>query len=298
MHLEDAGAAFHVGLRHDDTSVETSRTQKGRVENVGPVGGGNQDDAVVGFEAVHLDKQLIERLLALVVTAAQAGAAVAPDGVDLVNKDDAGSVLLALLEQVAHPARTHAHEHLNEIRTGNRIERHARFASDSTCQKRLAGAGRPHHQDSLGNAAAQAGEFLWILEKSDDLFDFVFGFLDTGDVGKGHLFLVLRKQLGLRLAKAHGLAATHLKLAHEKQKDDSHDQNRQPGNQNLLPEAAFAFANDFVGNTGVIQLLQCLLANEARRDEGLVILLQRSAEFGVVAVHADFERWRWFEFTG
>ena len=53
------------------------------------------------LEAVHLDEQLVERLLALVVTAAEAGAAVAADGVDLVDEDDAGRVLLALLEQVA-----------------------------------------------------------------------------------------------------------------------------------------------------------------------------------------------------
>ena len=54
------------------------------------------------LEAVHLDEQLVQRLLALVVAAAEAGAAVTADGVDLVDEDDAGRVLLALLEQVAH----------------------------------------------------------------------------------------------------------------------------------------------------------------------------------------------------
>jgi hypothetical protein len=43
----------------------------------GPVGGRDQDDVVLHLEAVHLDEQLVERLLALVVTAAEAGAAVA-----------------------------------------------------------------------------------------------------------------------------------------------------------------------------------------------------------------------------
>jgi hypothetical protein len=36
------------------------------------------------------------------VAAAHAGAAVAADGVDLVHEDDAGRVLLGLLEEVAH----------------------------------------------------------------------------------------------------------------------------------------------------------------------------------------------------
>ena len=75
------------------------------IEDVGAVGGGDQDDVVLHLEAVHLDEQLVERLLALVVTAAEAGAAVAADGVDLVHEDDAGRVLLGLLEEVAHAAR-------------------------------------------------------------------------------------------------------------------------------------------------------------------------------------------------
>ena len=58
---------------------------------------------------------MVERLLALVVPAAQAGAAVAPDGVDLVHEDDAGRVLLGLLEQVADAGGAHAHEHLDEV---------------------------------------------------------------------------------------------------------------------------------------------------------------------------------------
>ena len=52
-------------------------------------------------EAVHLDEQLVERLLALVVTAAEPGAAVTADGVDLVDEDDRGRRGLRLLEEVA-----------------------------------------------------------------------------------------------------------------------------------------------------------------------------------------------------
>ena len=56
------------------------------------------------FEAVHLDQHLVQRLLAFVVAAAEAGAAMPPDRVDFVDEDDAGRVLLALLEHVAHAA--------------------------------------------------------------------------------------------------------------------------------------------------------------------------------------------------
>ena len=95
-------AALAVGPVDGDLAVEAAGAQQGGIEDVGPVGGRDHDDVVLGLEAVHLDEQLVERLLALVVTAAHAGAAVAADGVDLVHEDDAGRVLLGLLEQVAH----------------------------------------------------------------------------------------------------------------------------------------------------------------------------------------------------
>ena len=103
--LEHALAAADVGERDDDAAVEAAGPQQRGIEHVGPVGCGDEDDAFVGLEAVHLDEELVERLLALVVAAAEARAPVAPDGVDLVDEDDAGRVLLSLLEEVADAAR-------------------------------------------------------------------------------------------------------------------------------------------------------------------------------------------------
>ena len=104
MHLQDLLAAQDVRVGHDDLAVEAAGAQQRRIEHVGAVGGGDQDHALIRLEAVHLDQQLVEGLLALVVAAAEARAAMPADGVDLVDEDDAGRVLLALLEQVAHAA--------------------------------------------------------------------------------------------------------------------------------------------------------------------------------------------------
>ena len=130
------------------------------IEHVGPVGGRDQDHALVALEAVHLDEQLVQRLLALVVAAAEAGAAVAADRVDLVDEDDAGRVLLALHEEVAHARRADAHEHLDEVGARDREERHARFAGDGAREERLAGAGRTDQQHALRDAAAEPRELL------------------------------------------------------------------------------------------------------------------------------------------
>ena len=68
---EDLLAAAQVGAVDDDAPVEPARPQERRVEHVRPVRGGDEDDALVRVEAVHLDEQRVQRLLALVVPAAE-----------------------------------------------------------------------------------------------------------------------------------------------------------------------------------------------------------------------------------
>jgi hypothetical protein len=79
VNFENPLAAAQVGRVDDDLPVEPTRAQQRRIEHVGTVRRGDEDDAFVALEAVHLHEQLVERLLALVVPAAQAGAAMATD---------------------------------------------------------------------------------------------------------------------------------------------------------------------------------------------------------------------------
>ncbi|GBD46608.1 hypothetical protein HRbin41_01436 [bacterium HR41] len=169
VHGQDLSPPLQVGTIDHDLPVEAARAQQRRIEDVGPVGGGDQDDVVLHLEAVHLDEQLVERLFALVVAAAETGAAVPTDRVDLVHEDDAGRVLLGLLEEIAHTRRADADEHLDEVRPGDREERHARFAGDRPGQQRLTGARRPVQQHALRDTRAERLELLGVLE---ELFDF------------------------------------------------------------------------------------------------------------------------------
>ena len=115
VHLEDLFAATNVGQANDDLTIEPARAQQSGVKNVGPVRRRDHDDPVVRLEAVHLDQQLVQRLFALVVTAAKARAAMPADRVDLIDEDDAGRLFFRLLEHVAHPRRANADEHLDEV---------------------------------------------------------------------------------------------------------------------------------------------------------------------------------------
>ena len=109
----------------------------GRQRGAG-LGGGHDDDSLVGGKAVHLHQELVQGLLPLVVAAAQAGASLAAHGVDLVDEDDGGAVLLGLVEQVPDPAGAHAHIQLHKVRAGDGEEAHAGLPRHGLGKERLA----------------------------------------------------------------------------------------------------------------------------------------------------------------
>ena len=220
--LEDLVAAGQVGGVDLDLPVEAARAQQRRVEHVGAVGRGDQDDAAADVEAVHLDQQLVEGLLALVVAAAHAGAAVAADGVDLVDEDDRRGVLLGLLEQVADAGGADTDEHLDEVGAGDRVERHAGLAGDRAGEQGLAGAGRAVEQHALGDLGADRLELGGLLEELLDLAELLDRLLAAGDVGERRLRHVLGDQLGLGLGELHdAAAAAALDLVHQEEEDST-----------------------------------------------------------------------------
>jgi hypothetical protein len=116
MNLQDVQPPLLVGPVHQHLAVEAAGTQQRLVEDFGAVGGGEDDQPDRAVEAVHLREQLVEGLLALVVTAdGAADAARAAQRIELVDEDDGRRLPSGLLEQVAHTGRTHADEHLHKL---------------------------------------------------------------------------------------------------------------------------------------------------------------------------------------
>ena len=152
----------------------------------------------------------------------------APDRVDFVDEDDAGGILLALLEHVAHARRADTDEHLDEVGARDGEERHVRLARDGARQQRLASAGRADQQHALGDLAAKALELLRIPEEFDDLLQFTLGLVDAGHIVKRHSPLLLGQHSGARLAEPHGASAACLHLAHEEHPDADQQQHREP----------------------------------------------------------------------
>ena len=102
MNFEDLLAAFDIGQRHCDLTVEAAWSEKGGVEDIRAICGGNNDDAFLGIEAVHFHEELVERLLTLVVSTAHAVSAMATYGVNFVDEHQAGCGFFPLLEHIAN----------------------------------------------------------------------------------------------------------------------------------------------------------------------------------------------------
>ena len=226
VYAENFFAAANVGQSHHHAAVETAGAQQRGIENVRPVGRGDKNHAVVRFESVHLDEQLVQRLLALIVSAAEACATVTADSIDFVDEDDAGRVLLALLKQIADAACADADKHFNEVRTGDREERHIRFAGNRTGQQRLAGSRRSDEQHALGNASAELLELLRLAQVLDDFLQLFLGFIHAGHVFERDLLLLHREQASAALAERKGLVAARLHLPQHEEPDRAQQHER------------------------------------------------------------------------
>src|SRR5262249_31432794 len=53
VHLENLFSSFKVRPVDDDLPIESSGAQQGRVEHLGGIGGGHDDDTLGGVEPVH-----------------------------------------------------------------------------------------------------------------------------------------------------------------------------------------------------------------------------------------------------
>ncbi len=148
---------------------------------------------------------------------AESCAAVTPDGVEFVDKNDARRLFLGLIEHVPYAGCTHADEHLDKIGTRDREKRHFRLAGDRLGEQRLAGSRRTDHEHTLGNLATEALELARVFEKLDNLGNLGLRLLDACHVGEGHADLVLTKQPRFALAEGHRppASAASLHLAHE-----------------------------------------------------------------------------------
>src|SRR5205085_4320921 len=144
------------------------------------------------------------------------------------NEDDAGSILLALLKEIADAARANADEHLHQVASRDGEEWNIRLAGNRTSQQGLTGSGRSYQEHALGNAPAQLLKFLRLAQELNDLAQLFLGLVNTRDIFEGNFLLLHREQTGTALAERQRLIAAGLHLAdHHKPERAEEDEGRQ-----------------------------------------------------------------------
>ena len=261
-----------VGTVDDDLPVEAPGTDERRVEHVRTVRRSHDDDALAGVEPVHLDQQLVQGLLALVVGAepgAHRAAATLADGVDLIQEDERGCLLLRLLEQLAHARSSEADEHLHELRARHEEERHVRLSGDRARQQGLAAPGGSEQEDALRDPAAQALILLGVLQEIDDLAELFLGLVDPRDVVEVglHLLAVVDADLvAAHVQRRAGAAGSH-PPEDEVIDDDHHQQERQDVQQQRGEDAGADGLDVHAGGHQLVGQWARVEVGRKRRDE-------------------------------
>ena len=228
-----------------------------------------------GVEAVQLDEQLVQRLLALFMRD-RAHAARLAERVQLVDEDDARRLLLGLLEQVAHARRAHADEHLDEVGAADGEERDARLAGDRARQQRLAGSRRSDEQDALGELGAQPAEARRRLQEVDHLAQLLLRLVDAGDVGEPDVDVLLHVDLGLAAAQRHEAVLPRLaEAANHQHPEHADERDRDQPADGVAPERALDDAGD--AHAVRVEVLQQIRVVDADGLEGRAALAVASA---------------------
>ena len=86
MHPQDGLATSSIRPLHCDPAVKAARTQQRGVKHVRTVRRRQDDHRLPGIEAIHFSEQLIQGLLALIVSTAEAGPTLPANRVKLVDE--------------------------------------------------------------------------------------------------------------------------------------------------------------------------------------------------------------------
>src|SRR3989344_1708634 len=163
MNLENRLALFDVWKIQNDSPVKPARAQERGVENVGTIGRRYDNALFSPLKTVHLNENLVERLLALVMPAAKTGAAMAPDRIDLVDKNNRRSGFLCRAKQITHTRGPDTDKHQKKSRRKNMEKRPARLSRNRAGKKSLSGAGRAHKENAARDPRANLKKFLRVF---------------------------------------------------------------------------------------------------------------------------------------
>ena len=155
VHLQDGQALVVLGQRHDDLAVEAAGAQQRRIEDVGPVGGGQDDDALADVSKPSISASI---WLSVCSRSSWPPPRPAPRLRPIESISSTKMIARPILRACWNRSRTRLAPTPTNIsmksRAGDREEADAGLAGDGPGEQRLAGAGRADEQDALRHAGA------------------------------------------------------------------------------------------------------------------------------------------------
>ena len=102
MNFQYCFTVVDIGRVEHDAAVKPPRAQKRGIENIRSVGCRNHNNIVFSLKSIHLDKNLIERLFALVMPSSKSGTALSSHRINLVDKDNCRGIFLCGFKEVPY----------------------------------------------------------------------------------------------------------------------------------------------------------------------------------------------------
>jgi hypothetical protein len=160
--LENLETTSRVGDTNIDLTIETAESSKSGVDRVGSVSGSHDNDVGASLHAVHEGKELRNNSsLDLTVRLLTLGG----DGVDLVDVDKGGRVILGFLERLSQ-VRLRLTSHLgHDLGTIDKEEEGTSLVGDSSSHQSLTGTRGSVKQNTSGRLNTNRLEKLGMSER-------------------------------------------------------------------------------------------------------------------------------------
>mmetsp|Transcript_23005 Transcript_23005/g.47774 ORF Transcript_23005/g.47774 Transcript_23005/m.47774 type:complete len:345 (+) Transcript_23005:164-1198(+) len=182
--LEDAALCLLIWQRELDLTIDTPRTNHGRVKGVDAICGHDDLDFATVIETIQLIEQLQHGPLDLLLTAAGGVITLCGNGINLVNEDDGGSMLLRHTEHLAHELGTITEVLLDQLTANNTEECCGGLIRHSLGQQCLTSAWHTVQDDSLWRLDAHILVQLGMRQRQlHSLLDLLNLLLKTTNVG-------------------------------------------------------------------------------------------------------------------
>mmetsp|Transcript_10477 Transcript_10477/g.11396 ORF Transcript_10477/g.11396 Transcript_10477/m.11396 type:complete len:292 (-) Transcript_10477:273-1148(-) len=165
MNSEDLGSTLQIRKTKFHLTIQTARSQQGRIKGIRSVCGHQNLNISSRFETVHLVDDFKHSSLDFIVTTRSIIESSATDSINFVKKDNACSLGLGHLEQFSDHPGSFSNILLHQLRTNNSDKAGIGTISNGSGGQSFTRSGGTVQQNSLGRVDTQGDESFGIQQR-------------------------------------------------------------------------------------------------------------------------------------